>query len=233
MGKRRDTDDPRRPAGGLEAEVLAALWAADRGLTPGEVRLQLGSELAYTTVMTTLSRLHEKGAVQRRRAGRAYRYTPVMDQADIAAARMRDMLEAGERPVGGPEQVRGLPLPRRRARGYRDARGDGSRQGAGAMTLAATATALILSCSFGFWGVVVARRLPPRQATWLLSAGGAVAALSGLAVLALLGSLLAGEQPAVAGEARSPRASAGRCWRTSGSRVRGGCRPAQGDLAVT
>lgn len=96
MGKRRASDDARRPAGGLEAEVMAALWAADRPLTPGEVQAELGSGLAYTTVMTTLSRLHEKGAVDRRRAGRAYRYTPVMDQADIAAARMRDMLEAGE-----------------------------------------------------------------------------------------------------------------------------------------
>ncbi|MGI8749150.1 MAG: BlaI/MecI/CopY family transcriptional regulator [Thermoleophilaceae bacterium] len=95
MGKRRDRDEPRRPAGSLEAEVMAALWAAGSPLTPGEVRADLGAGLAYTTVMTTLSRLHEKGAVGRRRAGRAYRYTPVMDQADIAAARMRAMLEAG------------------------------------------------------------------------------------------------------------------------------------------
>ncbi len=96
MPKRRDSKHGRRPAGGLEAEVLAALWAADRPLTPGEVRAGLTPGLAYTTVMTTLSRLHEKGAVDRRRAGRAYRYTPVMDQADIAAARMRDTLEAGD-----------------------------------------------------------------------------------------------------------------------------------------
>lgn len=96
MGQRRDAKDPRRPAGSLEAEVLAALWTAEGPLTAGEVRADLGSELAYTTVMTILSRLYEKGAVERRRAGRAYRYTPVMDHADIAAARMRGMLEAGD-----------------------------------------------------------------------------------------------------------------------------------------
>lgn len=95
MGKPRNSGESRRPAGGLEAEVLAALWAAERPLTPGDVQSELGSGLAYTTVMTTLSRLHEKGAVERRRAGRAFRYTPVMDQADIAAARMRAMLESG------------------------------------------------------------------------------------------------------------------------------------------
>lgn len=96
MAKRADSKDSRRPAGGLEAEVLAALWAAERPLTPREVRSELAPGLAYTTVMTALSRLHEKGAVGRRRAGRAYRYTPVMDQADIAAARMRSTLEAGD-----------------------------------------------------------------------------------------------------------------------------------------
>lgn len=66
------------------------------------------------------------------------------------------------------------------------------------MTIAAIAMALVLSSAFGGWGVVVSRRLPPRHATWLLSVGGVVAALSGLAVLALLGSLMLGEQPAVA-----------------------------------
>jgi len=68
------------------------------------------------------------------------------------------------------------------------------------MTIAAVVTALVVSSAFGWWGVAVARRLPPRHATWLLSAGGVVAALSSLAVLVLLGSLLAGEQPAVANE---------------------------------
>jgi predicted transcriptional regulator len=86
----------RRPAGGLESEVLATLWAADRPMTPGDVQRELGGELAYTTVMTALSRLHEKGAVERRRAGRAYAYTPVLDQAGMTAARMRGVLDAGE-----------------------------------------------------------------------------------------------------------------------------------------
>lgn len=86
----------RRPAGALEAEILAALWAAGRPLTPGEVLEELGDRLAYTTVMTALSRLHEKGAVERERSGRAYAYTPVLDQAGIAATRMRALLDARE-----------------------------------------------------------------------------------------------------------------------------------------
>lgn len=86
----------RRPAGALEAEILAALWVAPGPLTPGQVQEELGGDLAYTTVMTALTRLYDKGAVSRERAGRAYAYTPVLDQAGLAAARMRRMLEAGE-----------------------------------------------------------------------------------------------------------------------------------------
>jgi predicted transcriptional regulator len=89
-------DKNRRPSGALQGEVLAALWAADRPLTPAEVQEQVGRDLAYTTVMTALARLHEKGAVKREKAGRAYAYTPILDEPGIAAARMRELLEAGE-----------------------------------------------------------------------------------------------------------------------------------------
>lgn len=85
----------RRPAGGLESEVLAALWAADRPLTPGEVSDAVGGELAYTTVQTILTRLHRKGAVEREPAGRAHAYRPVIDDAGLAAQRMRAMLDRG------------------------------------------------------------------------------------------------------------------------------------------
>ena len=49
--------------------MLACLAAAGRPLAPAEVLAELGGGLAYTTVMTTLSRLHAKGAVSREPAG--------------------------------------------------------------------------------------------------------------------------------------------------------------------
>src|SRR5580700_5190106 len=58
----------RRAAGELEAGVLAVLQAADRPLPPGEVRELVGGGLAYTTVVTILSRLYAKGVLQRRMA---------------------------------------------------------------------------------------------------------------------------------------------------------------------
>jgi len=86
----------RRPAGALENEVLAALWAAGEPLTPAQVLEMLSGDLAYTTVMTILTRLHDKGVVSRERVGRAYAYAPVLDEAGIAAAQMRAMLDRGE-----------------------------------------------------------------------------------------------------------------------------------------
>src|SRR5258706_10893050 len=85
----------RREAGELESEVLAALWASSRAMTPGDVLKELGGSLAYTTVMTTLARLFEKGLVARRRSGRCYAYTPSVREADLAARRFRTMLDRG------------------------------------------------------------------------------------------------------------------------------------------
>jgi predicted transcriptional regulator len=56
------------------------------------VRERLDGELAYTTVVTILSRLHVKGVLQRTRTGRAYAYAPVADEPGLAARRMASVL---------------------------------------------------------------------------------------------------------------------------------------------
>ena len=84
----------RRAAGELEAAVLAVLQAAGSPLSPGEVRDRLGGDLAYTTVVTILSRLHGKGVLDRRKAGRAFLYAPVADEPGLAARRMARVLDA-------------------------------------------------------------------------------------------------------------------------------------------
>jgi predicted transcriptional regulator len=98
------TSGSGRPRGALERQVLACLGAAGRPLTAGEVLAELGGGLAYTTVMTTLSRLHAKGALTREPAGRAYAYRLPGDPADVGASvtahRMRRLLDAGEDRAG-------------------------------------------------------------------------------------------------------------------------------------
>jgi predicted transcriptional regulator len=89
-------DSGRCARGTLEQEIVAALAAARRPMTPAQVRDQLGRDLAYTTVMTVLARLAEKGLVTRERVGRAYAYRAVRDEAEITARQMQRLLDAGD-----------------------------------------------------------------------------------------------------------------------------------------
>lgn len=82
----------RREMGALEHEVLSELWALGEPATPAVVLGARGSDLAYTTVMTILTRLWEKGLVTRKRSGRAYAYTPAVTEAELTARRMRATL---------------------------------------------------------------------------------------------------------------------------------------------
>ncbi|MFF8382636.1 BlaI/MecI/CopY family transcriptional regulator [Streptomyces kanasensis] len=86
----------RRGQGELEAQVLAALREAPGPVNAGWVQERLGGGLAYTTVITILTRLHGKGAVARERAGRSFAWTPTADEAGLAALRMRRVLDAEE-----------------------------------------------------------------------------------------------------------------------------------------
>ncbi|MER5528114.1 BlaI/MecI/CopY family transcriptional regulator [Streptomyces sp. NPDC002677] len=85
----------RRARGELESDVLAALWAASGPQTAREVRERLPGDLAYTTVLTILSRLHDKGMLVRHREGRGYAYEPARDEASHTAQRMHSLLAGG------------------------------------------------------------------------------------------------------------------------------------------
>jgi len=72
------------------------LWEAQEPLSAGEVRDRLArddDELSYSTVVTILSRLYEKGSLQRRRDGRSFRYAPVADEVGLAARRLSALLD--------------------------------------------------------------------------------------------------------------------------------------------
>jgi predicted transcriptional regulator len=85
----------RRAAGELEAEVLAALWAAAGPLTTAQVRQAIGGELAYNTVQTILVRLCEKGLIDRVADGRRHEYFPVKGAEELAAEQMQALLSRG------------------------------------------------------------------------------------------------------------------------------------------
>jgi predicted transcriptional regulator len=63
-------------------------------MTPAQVRDALDPDLAYTTVMTVLARLHDKGQVSREPSGRGYAYRAPTHPADVTAQRMQRLLNA-------------------------------------------------------------------------------------------------------------------------------------------
>jgi predicted transcriptional regulator len=88
----------RRGSGELSGMVLDVLRQAGQPLTASEVLDRLASTgtgpLAYTTVVTILSRLHGQGTADRFKTGRAYAYQAIADPAQLAARRMRRLLDA-------------------------------------------------------------------------------------------------------------------------------------------
>jgi predicted transcriptional regulator len=73
-----------RYLGSLEALVMRVLWASP-GLTVRDVasRLPKGRRRrAYTTIMTVMNRLHEKGLLSRKLTDRAYVYRPRLDESE-------------------------------------------------------------------------------------------------------------------------------------------------------
>lgn len=89
----------RRPPGRLESEVHAAIAAVgEHGATVADITAAVDPALAYTTVVTTLTRLVQRGVLTRRRAGRSVRFTVAGDAGAVAATatarRMHRLLAA-------------------------------------------------------------------------------------------------------------------------------------------
>lgn len=81
---------------------MDVVWT--RGLTSFSVNdvlsvLEKQREIAYTTVMTTLGRLHDKGLLSREREGKRYLYAPVRSREQFLENTAREVLDGavGER----------------------------------------------------------------------------------------------------------------------------------------
>jgi predicted transcriptional regulator len=95
----RRSETPRNIPPPLEVECLKALWQLGEGHVR-DVQQALGPDrkLAYTTVMTVLERLVRKEAVARRKAGRAFVYSPLLSRETLrrlAVKQLTDSLFSG------------------------------------------------------------------------------------------------------------------------------------------
>ncbi len=75
-----------------ELDVMHVLWDLGSG-TVTEVREQLSDELAYTTVLTILRTLEQKGHVGHEEVGRAHRYRPLIDRAAAGRSAVSHLME--------------------------------------------------------------------------------------------------------------------------------------------
>ncbi|MGF6884830.1 putative transcriptional regulator [Nocardia sp. GAS34] len=92
----------RRARGSLEQQVLETVAAAPAPQSVAQVAAAVPGDAAYTTVMTTLTRLCDKGALHRDKQGRGFVYSLAADLRSVAAARTarqmhRLLAEQGER----------------------------------------------------------------------------------------------------------------------------------------
>jgi predicted transcriptional regulator len=76
-----------------ELEIMHVLWELEGG-TVRQVHERLNQQrpLAYTTVMTMMSILEEKGHLTRHKEGRAYRYQPVRPKSQVISGMVDDFV---------------------------------------------------------------------------------------------------------------------------------------------
>jgi predicted transcriptional regulator len=80
--------------GPLETEIMQTLWQDTRS-TVKKVHRKLSQQrdIAYTTVMTTMGRLAEKGVLNRQREGLAYVYTPAISEEEFVSMVVHQVLD--------------------------------------------------------------------------------------------------------------------------------------------
>jgi predicted transcriptional regulator len=82
------------PLGETEMEVLRHVWRLGRA-TVADVRAEVLAEreIAYTTIMTVLKKLADKGYLQYEKEGRAYVYEPARRPEAVRGSLLGDLLE--------------------------------------------------------------------------------------------------------------------------------------------
>ena len=71
--------------GALEREVLSIAWKREE-ISVRDACEELGTSIAYTTVMTTMDRLFKKGLLARRKVGRAFVYKAAATEKEMEGA---------------------------------------------------------------------------------------------------------------------------------------------------
>lgn len=83
----------------LEASIMDAVWRKQfESFAVSDVLavLERQRSIAYTTVMTTIARLHDKGLLRRVRDGKRYLYSPRLTREQFLESTVRDVLDGAD-----------------------------------------------------------------------------------------------------------------------------------------
>jgi predicted transcriptional regulator len=83
--------------GKLEAQIMEIVWASKEPASVEDVRSELaerGKNAAYTTVMTTMSRLHTKGILARDMRGKAYYYAARVTRRELSSSVTKTVIDS-------------------------------------------------------------------------------------------------------------------------------------------
>ncbi len=81
--------------GPLQSEIMDIIWRlkrADVRTVLEELNKKRSSKLAYTTVMTVMTHLFQKGLLRRRKVSRGYLYKPVIDRGKYVMETISDFI---------------------------------------------------------------------------------------------------------------------------------------------
>jgi predicted transcriptional regulator len=95
---------------------MTRVWEWNRPVTVREVLEDLSQNrsIAYTTVMTVMDNLRQKGWLRRSAEGRAYRYEAVSTRAAYSAALMNEAWATSDNPAAALVHFFGMMSPEQR-----------------------------------------------------------------------------------------------------------------------
>jgi len=79
--------------GALEMRVLDAVWRHGHEVAVRDIQPDFPGS-AYTTLMTTMDRLHRKGVLERRKVGRAFAYRAVSSRQELESGLVTRALQS-------------------------------------------------------------------------------------------------------------------------------------------
>lgn len=87
--------------GGLEQKIINILWSSDVPLKPAQVLSQLNEDYAYTTVMTVLKRMSNKGLLKRQLQVNTFLYSAAVDRETFTTQCLDDLFKRLFQSYGG------------------------------------------------------------------------------------------------------------------------------------